>query len=35
VTTSQFRNHAARFTTEPLHDLFTAWLDRPELPPLS
>ncbi|WP_430785656.1 M1 family metallopeptidase [Actinoplanes sp. G11-F43] len=33
VTTAQFRTHAARFTTAPLDDLFTAWLDRPELPP--
>ncbi|GAA2642979.1 M1 family metallopeptidase [Paractinoplanes durhamensis] len=34
VTTSQFREHAGRFTTKPLHDLFAAWLDRPALPPL-
>ncbi|GGN32682.1 aminopeptidase N [Actinoplanes campanulatus] len=33
VTTAQFRAHAARFTTAPLDDLFTAWLDRPVLPP--
>jgi aminopeptidase N len=33
VTTAQFREHAQRFTAEPLHDLFTAWLDRPALPP--
>jgi aminopeptidase N len=35
VTTEQFRAHAQRFATEPLDDLFTAWLDRPALPPLS
>jgi aminopeptidase N len=34
VTTAQFRAHARRFATEPLDDLFTAWLDRPALPPL-
>jgi hypothetical protein len=36
VTTAQFRKHAARFApeSEPLDDLFTAWLDRPALPPL-
>jgi aminopeptidase N len=36
VTTVQFREHAARFApeSEPLDDLFTAWLDRPALPPL-
>jgi aminopeptidase N len=34
VTTDQFRSHARRFTTEPLDDLFTEWLDRPALPPL-
>ncbi|MBM2614933.1 M1 family metallopeptidase [Actinoplanes sp. LDG1-06] len=34
VTTEQFRTHVARFTAEPLRDLFTAWLDRPALPPL-
>jgi aminopeptidase N len=32
VTTAQFRAHAARFTTEPLDALFTAWLDVPALP---
>ncbi|RZU53904.1 peptidase M1-like protein [Krasilnikovia cinnamomea] len=34
VTTEQFREHAQRFAREPLDDLFTAWLDRPALPPL-
>ncbi|AEV84261.1 peptidase M1 [Actinoplanes sp. SE50] len=34
VTTEQFRRHAARFSARSLDDLFTAWLDRPELPPL-
>ncbi|MET0415858.1 MAG: M1 family metallopeptidase [Actinoplanes sp.] len=34
VTTAQFRTHAQRFATAPLDDLFTAWLDRPALPPL-
>jgi aminopeptidase N len=34
VTTAQFRAHARRFATGPLDDLFTAWLDRPTLPPL-
>lgn len=34
VTTEQFREHAARFAAQPLDDLFAAWLDRPELPPL-
>jgi aminopeptidase N len=34
VTTEQFRAHAQRFAREPLDDLFTAWLDRPALPPL-
>ncbi|WP_250008176.1 M1 family metallopeptidase [Actinoplanes sp. M2I2] len=34
VTTAQFRAHAQRFAAEPLDDLFTAWLDRPALPPL-
>ncbi|GAA2861344.1 aminopeptidase [Actinoplanes cyaneus] len=34
VTTEEFRAHATRFTTRPLDDLFTAWLDRPALPPL-
>lgn len=34
VTTAQFRQHAARFATEPLDDLFTVWLDRRPLPPL-
>ncbi|GIE89293.1 M1 family metallopeptidase [Actinoplanes regularis] len=34
VTTEQFREHAGRFATRPLDDLFIAWLDRPELPPL-
>jgi aminopeptidase N len=34
VTTDQFRDHARRFATGPLDDLFTAWLDRPALPPL-
>jgi aminopeptidase N len=34
VTTDQFRQHAQRFAAEPLDDLFTAWLDRPALPPL-
>ncbi|MEV6349224.1 M1 family metallopeptidase [Actinoplanes sp. NPDC051851] len=34
VTTEQFREHAARFSSRPLDDLFTAWIDRPELPPL-
>ena len=34
VTTDQFRAHAQRFTTQPLDDLFDAWLYRPALPPL-
>ena len=34
VTTEQFREHAGRFAAGPLDDLFAAWLDRPELPPL-
>ncbi|MEU4242555.1 M1 family metallopeptidase [Actinoplanes sp. NPDC026619] len=34
VTTAKFREQAARFATAPLEDLFTAWLDRPALPPL-
>ncbi|SNY47204.1 M1 family metallopeptidase [Paractinoplanes atraurantiacus] len=34
VTTAQFRSHAQRFTTEPLGQLFTAWLDQRALPPL-
>ncbi len=34
VTTEEFRAHAQRFATEPLDDLFTAWLDRRALPPL-
>ncbi|MFI7541826.1 M1 family metallopeptidase [Actinoplanes sp. NPDC049599] len=34
VTTGQFRAHAQRFAREPLDGLFTAWLDRPALPPL-
>ncbi|WP_250034541.1 M1 family metallopeptidase [Paractinoplanes maris] len=34
VTTAQFRTHAQRFSAVPLDDLFTAWLDRPALPPL-
>ncbi|GAA4960446.1 M1 family metallopeptidase [Actinoplanes utahensis] len=34
VTTAGFREHAARFSAVPLDDLFTAWLDRPALPPL-
>ena len=34
VTTGEFREHAQRFTERPLDGLFTAWLDRPELPPL-
>nr|WP_296065404.1 M1 family metallopeptidase [uncultured Actinoplanes sp.] len=34
VTTEEFRSYARRLTIEPLHDLFTAWLDRPALPPL-
>ncbi|MFC7529185.1 M1 family metallopeptidase [Actinoplanes sp. GCM10030250] len=34
VTTEQFRAHAGRYAAEPLDALFTAWLDRPALPPL-
>ncbi|MEV0901157.1 M1 family metallopeptidase [Actinoplanes sp. NPDC049802] len=34
VTTAQFREHAARYSADSLDDLFTAWLDRPALPPL-
>jgi aminopeptidase N len=34
VTTAQFREHAARYTTESLDALFGIWLDRPNLPPL-
>ncbi|WP_412734749.1 M1 family metallopeptidase [Krasilnikovia sp. MM14-A1259] len=34
VTTEQFREHAQRFARESLDGLFTAWLDRPALPPL-
>jgi aminopeptidase N len=34
VTTAQFRAHAQRYAREPLDGLFTAWLDRPALPPL-
>jgi aminopeptidase N len=33
VTTDQFRQHARHFAAGPLDDLFTAWLDRPALPP--
>jgi aminopeptidase N len=33
VTTEQFRAHAQRFAAERLDGLFTAWLDRPALPP--
>jgi aminopeptidase N len=34
VTTEQFRAHAQRFAREPLDELFAAWLDRLQLPPL-
>jgi len=34
VTTAQFREHAQRFARQPLDGLFTAWLDRPALPPM-
>jgi aminopeptidase N len=34
VTTGEFRVHAQRFSRTPLDELFTAWLDRPRLPPL-
>jgi aminopeptidase N len=34
VTTERFRAHAQRFADRPLDALFTAWLDRPALPPL-
>ncbi|MEV6599874.1 M1 family metallopeptidase [Actinoplanes sp. NPDC051346] len=34
VTTEAFRAHAQQFAREPLEGLFTAWLDRPTLPPL-
>ena len=33
VTTDQFRTHARRFAPAALDPLFTAWLDRPALPP--
>ena len=32
MTTDEFREHAQRFA--PVDGLFTAWLDRPALPPL-
>ncbi|MGW2014232.1 M1 family metallopeptidase [Streptomyces sp. NPDC001927] len=34
VTTSGFTAHVARYATEPVDDLLTAWLHRPALPPL-
>ena len=34
VTTDLFRAHAQRYARESLDALFTAWLDRPALPPL-
>jgi aminopeptidase N len=34
VTTERFRAHAGRFSAASLDQLFTAWLDRPALPPL-
>jgi aminopeptidase N len=34
VTTAMFTAHVARFTAEPLDELFTAWLHRTALPPL-
>lgn len=34
ASTTAFTAHAARFTDEPLHDLFTAWLHETRLPPL-
>jgi aminopeptidase N len=34
VTTAQFREHAGRYASGSLDELFTAWLDRPALPPL-
>ncbi|WP_433789114.1 M1 family metallopeptidase [Actinoplanes sp. CA-252034] len=34
VTTQQFREHAARYSGASLDELFTAWLDRPALPPV-
>jgi aminopeptidase N len=32
ATTADFRAHAARFTDDPLDEVFDAWLLRPELP---
>ena len=32
VTTGQFREHAQRYASGPLDELFTVWLDRPGLP---
>ncbi|MET9061278.1 M1 family metallopeptidase [Streptomyces antibioticus] len=34
VSTATFRSHVARHADDPLDALLTAWLDRPELPPL-
>jgi len=34
VTTAHFTAHAARYAGRPLDELFTAWLDKPGLPPL-
>ncbi|MFE3766497.1 M1 family metallopeptidase [Streptomyces sp. NPDC059104] len=34
VTTAVFSAHVARYATEPLDDLLTAWLHTPALPPL-
>ncbi|MET7681795.1 M1 family metallopeptidase [Streptomyces sp. NPDC005423] len=34
VTTTTFTAHAARFTTEPLDDLFDAWVHGAALPPM-
>ncbi|MFG3090803.1 M1 family metallopeptidase [Streptomyces antibioticus] len=34
VSTATFRSHVARHADDPLDTLLTAWLDRPELPPL-
>ncbi|MFD8292117.1 M1 family metallopeptidase [Streptomyces lavendulae] len=34
VTTAVFTAHVARYATEPVDELLTAWLHTPELPPL-
>lgn len=34
VTTAAFLTHAARFSAQPLDELFTAWLEKTALPSL-